>query len=200
MVSLAKQKAAPDYANFERAKMKNTMIDLETLGTTPGCVILSVGAVFFDRDGLGDEFYKVIHTPSCSAAGLHTDPDTVAWWDKQSIEANKVRSDAMLDGGSTLKSVLEEFTAFIKRDTNIKIWGNGADFDNPILACAYKAAGLKLGWAPYNGRCYRTFKNLYKETKMDERVGTYHNALDDAKNQALHMIKIMAEYPEIVLA
>jgi DNA polymerase III epsilon subunit-like protein len=182
--------------------MKHLMVDLETLGTVPGCVILSVGAVFFDpvKLELGDEFYKVIHTRSCEEAGLHTDPDTVAWWNKQSAAANQVRTDAMLDGQSSLKSVLEEFNAFIKRDTGVKVWGNGADFDNPILVCAYKAVGTKQGWLPYNGRCYRTFKNMFKDTKMDERVGTFHNALDDAKNQALHMLKILEANEGVTIA
>ena len=34
----------------QRQVFHDVMIDLETLGTTPGCVILSIGAVPFDRD------------------------------------------------------------------------------------------------------------------------------------------------------
>lgn len=42
---------------------KDVMVDLETLGTRPGCKILSIGAVEFgvgpdyNEDGLGAEFY-----------------------------------------------------------------------------------------------------------------------------------------------
>jgi hypothetical protein len=32
---------------------------------------------------------------------------------------------------------------------------------------------------------------------MDERKGTFHNALDDAKNQALHQMKIMRRLDEM---
>jgi len=175
--------------------MKHIMLDLETLGTVPGCSILSVGAVFFDpTHGLGEEFYMVVHRRSCEEAGLHEDPDTIAWWNRQSIEATRVLRDAELDGENSLKVVLEKFTAFVKKDTKVKVWGNGADFDNPILAVAYRAVGLKQGWPAYNGRCYRTVKNHLPGPKL-ERVGTYHNALDDAKSQALHMIQLMNLHP-----
>jgi DNA polymerase III epsilon subunit-like protein len=30
--------------------MRDVMVDLETLGTVPGCVILSIGAVAFDEN------------------------------------------------------------------------------------------------------------------------------------------------------
>jgi exodeoxyribonuclease VIII len=179
--------------------MKHLVVDLETLGTVPGCSILSIGAVFFDGENLGDEYYKVIHRRSCIEAGLHEDPDTIAWWNKQSIEATQVLRDAELDGQYSLKGVLTEFTEFIKRDTGVKVYGNGADFDNPILACAYRAVGMKQGWLPYNGRCYRTIKNMAINVPKLVRVGTYHNALDDAKSQALHLIEILKLNPGIQL-
>ena len=39
---------------------------------------------------------------------------------------------------------------------------------------------------------YRTLKNLLPYIEM-ERVGEHHNALDDAKSQALHAIKLLKE-------
>ncbi len=61
--------------------MQNVMIDLETLGTRPGSVILSIGAVEFDRDlGLGREFYVELNQASSITAGLTTDDATVDWW------------------------------------------------------------------------------------------------------------------------
>lgn len=178
--------------------MKHIVVDLETLGTVPGCVILSVGAVFFDETGLGAEFYKVINKRSCEEAGLLVNQDTVDWWNKQSMDATQVLRDAETSV-DTLASVLEEFNAFIKQDTGVKVWGNGADFDNPILAKAYEAVGVKQGWLPYNGRCYRTLKNIAPGPKL-VRVGTYHNALDDAKSQALHAIELFKQHPTLVMA
>jgi inhibitor of KinA sporulation pathway (predicted exonuclease) len=65
----------------------------------------------------------------------------------------------------------------------VSIWGNGANFDNPLLACAYEAVDVKPYYKFWNERCYRTVKNQYPDIKL-ERTGTYHNALDDARSQA----------------
>jgi inhibitor of KinA sporulation pathway (predicted exonuclease) len=41
----------------------------------------------------------------------------------------------------------------------------------------------------WNERCYRTVKNQYPDVKLT-RTGTYHNALDDARTQAEHLVQI----------
>ena len=171
--------------------MKNLMVDLETLGTTAGCTILSIGAVFFDRDkGLGDEFYTVVSRASCAEIGLFEDPDTVKWWKGQNADAQKVLKAAGLKKAKGIANALSEFDAFIKKDTGVKVWGNGADFDNPILIAAYTKLGRKQGWGNWSGRCYRTLKNLAPSVKL-VRQGVYHNALDDAKSQAEHAVRLM---------
>lgn len=183
----------------------NIMVDLETLGTVPGCAILSIGAVTFStKDGtLGEEFYTTVHRSSCANAGLHEDASTLAWWNSQGAEARVVLAAADSPESPPLLEALGEFNRWLLRVSGgdikgVYVWGNGADFDNPILACAYKATGLKQGWPSYNGRCYRSLKNLHplfglgQAPKM-ERGGTHHNALDDAKSQALHAIAIVAD-------
>lgn len=173
--------------------MKNLMNDLETLGTVPGCSILSIGAVRFDPhlNKLGDEFYVVVNRQSCLDAGLFEMQDTVNWWNKQSAEARKVLDQAGDESQSVpLPLALAQFTDFCKKKPGTLVWGNGADFDNPLLAVAYYRCNMTQGWGPWNGRCYRTFKNLAKHIKP-EREGTYHNALDDAKTQARHFMAIL---------
>lgn len=179
--------------------MKHVMVDLETMGTVPGCTMLSIGAVYFDENGLGEEFYTVVSRSDCEAQGLRESKSTQDWWAKQSAAARKVIDEAEADEAPTLAAALNSFTAFIKKDTNVKVWGNGADFDNPILACGYDAVGLKQAWISWNGRCYRTLKNIAPGPKL-ERVGTYHNALDDAKSQALHAIQLFKAHPTLVMA
>lgn len=72
----------------------------------------------------------------------------------------------------------------------VRIWGNGADFDNVILASVYKRIGMEQPWLYRNNRCYRTLKALHPEIPI-ERVGTHHNAVDDAESQARHLLAIM---------
>jgi len=70
------------------------------------------------------------------------------------------------------------------------LWGNGSTFDNVILSNAYRAIGVKQPWDFWNDRCYRTLKSLYPHVKL-ERSGVAHNALDDAKSQAMHAVRII---------
>jgi hypothetical protein len=178
----------------EMNPMKNVMVDLETLGRRAGCSVLSIGAVAFDADTgkLGPEFYTVIKVASCEEVGLHTDPETVAWWEKQSPEAQKVLKQARAArGNKPLDKALVLFNEYLHQfgARSVQVWGNGSDFDNAILINLYAATGVKNGWEFWNNRCFRTLKNLAPQIKT-ERTGTYHNALDDAKTQALHAIKV----------
>lgn len=171
--------------------MKNVMVDLETLGQAPGCVILSIGAVRFDETGLGDGFYAVVNTADCVDNGLAVDGDTLHWWSKQSPEAREVITEAE-SGGLPLALALAEFNEFLAPSgmSSVKVWGNGSDFDNAILGACYRAVGEKHPWAFWNNRCYRTLKSLNPHIKTD-RTGTYHNALDDAITQALMAVQML---------
>lgn len=115
--------------------MNDVMIDLETLGKRAGCSILSIGAVAFDRSGLGPELYTVARLDSCEKAGLHIDPDTVAWWEKQNPEARKVLKQARAArGNKALDKALEELNKYLSQFDlkRVKVWGNGSDFDNAL--------------------------------------------------------------------
>jgi DNA polymerase III epsilon subunit-like protein len=171
--------------------MKHMMLDLETLGTVPGCVVLSIGAVEFDpSDGLGAEFHAAISVDDCGMDyGLTVDPLTEQWWERQSKEAR----DAAFGGSCVLREALAQFDAFYLGAETTCLWGHGASFDAPVLAAAYAAIGWKEPWAYNATRCTRT---LYEAAGVDPKapefqVGTQHNALDDAKAQALAAIEAM---------
>lgn len=167
--------------------MDNAMVDLETLDNVPTSAILSIGAVKFDDTGTDeDEFYVNIDPRTCTKAGLTISPDTVMWWMQQSDSARKAfnNKDAL-----SLQAALNKFTAWLGGAN--QVWGNGATFDNPILANAYRAVGIEPPWKFWNDRCHRTLKNLYPWVKAPA-MGTAHNALDDARNQAQHASAILA--------
>jgi|SRR6267378_2123427 len=171
--------------------MKDVMVDLETLGTKPGSVILSIGAVAFDETGLGEQFYRVISISSSLQAGLKEDADTKLWWSKQAPEARTVLDQATdLRIAVPLVVALTEFAQWLGSVAplkDIKVWGNGSDFDNMMLAAAYDAVQMSLPWRFYNNRCYRTLKNLLPAITF-ERSGVHHNALDDAMTQAAYAV------------
>jgi len=176
--------------------MRDVMVDLETLGNSPGAAILSIGAVAFDPEtGEMDDdgFYTVVNTNSCVCAGLRFDQGTLDWWREQSDEARQVLKEAMSPKAPTLKNALIAFNGYLyARGKDVRVWGNGSDFDNALLAVAYRAADVTPGWKFWNSRCFRTLKNLSPGTTV-QRLGTYHNALDDARTQAAHALRIFAE-------
>ena len=175
--------------------MNKCMIDLETLGTRAGCTILSIGGVMFDEmlGRTGKEFYTVLSVASNKEAGLVEDPETLAWWSKQPAEARQVLSQAQGEAAVSVTAALQQLNAYLAEAgaATVTVWGNGSDFDNSILYAAYAATGVKQGWAFWNSRCFRTLKSLAPEVPPPARQGVHHNALDDARHQAVHAIRVL---------
>lgn len=178
----------------------HVQIDLETLGTQPDSVILSIGAVIFDPSKppekcIQEEFYVVVSTTSCIDHGLQISKDTLDWWDKQSKEARtviEIASDNKHPDCHTLSDALMKLTKFIPE--NARIWSNGANFDQPILDVARTRCNLNLPWKYFNSRCYRTVINLHPDNKsIAPKKVLAHNALEDAKWQSIHLVNVAAE-------
>lgn len=169
--------------------MKNpktqVMLDLETLGQKPGSVIVAIGAVKFSSGEITSSFYERVDPESCISLGLHMDASTVMWWLKQESAARV----EITKPGKHLSPVLLDFADWLG-DKDAEIWGNGAAFDNVLLADAYDRAQIQRPWKFWNDRCYRTVKSLRPDVTM-QRDGTHHNALDDAKSQALHLMALL---------
>ena len=167
----------------------HVMIDLETMGTRPNAPIIAIGAVTFDANGTYDEFYANIDLESAVNDGhAVVDPKTVMWWMEQSGAARSaLRGDKM-----SVRTALFMFRDWLKPAEPEGVWGNGASFDNTILSETYRRVNLTQPWPFWADRCYRTMKSMYPQIKMD-RSGVHHNALDDAKSQANHLIRIWRE-------
>lgn len=171
--------------------MRDVMADIETLGKGPGGIVLSVGAVYFGPTGLGAEFSSVISVyDQKENYGLAEDPDTLAWWERQSKEARAVLRKANALRAPRLRPVLVKLGAYLATP-KVRVWGCGASFDNAIVAHLYRVAGLKAPWAFWNDRCFRTLRALSDPALQPERSGTHHDALDDAKHQARHAVAIL---------
>lgn len=166
---------------------KHVMLDIETMGNAVTSSIVSIGAVAFDENGLGDSFYVNVDLQSSIDNGLTIDGSTVEWWLQQSDSAKK----DLLNEKESLDGALSQFECFLSLNTyeDVEIWGNGASFDNAILSNAYRSLKMAEPWKFWNNRCYRTMKNMFPHVEF-KRVGTHHNAVDDAKSQALHLIEI----------
>lgn len=166
--------------------MKNIMIDIETASTSKNAAILSIGAVEFDDVlGIVDEFYVNIALQSCVDKGLEIGGTTFEWWLKQDKEAMKILSKNKVP----LKDALKSLKEWLGKG-NFQIWGCGSDFDNVILENAFKAFNSQAPWGYHENRCFRTIKSSFPQVEIDFKK-LPHYALDDAKHQALHLLKII---------
>lgn len=173
------------------------MIDLETLGTTADAVIVSIGAVRFDINAApdtpfasADDCFYIVCNIDDSQINRHISRATQEWWARQSPQARSVFDQPSTDITLALVGLGAFIAATPGKPT---VWSNGADFDLPMLAHAYHQYDVALPWAPYSGRCYRTYKNLPgARTITMPRLGMHHNALDDAIYQAQHLQAIHA--------
>jgi exodeoxyribonuclease VIII len=175
--------------------MINFMLDLETMSTAPNAAIVAIGAVAFDVDLFTLhplEFSVKVSLASCKRLGLDISASTLEWWLQQSEAAREATfGGEKLSIGPAL-SAFERWLSDLVPDKGQRIvWGNGAGFDNVILASAYAAAGHAQPWMHWNDRCYRTMKNLYPAIGKPAFVGTQHKAVDDARFQAMHLLEIL---------
>jgi len=176
----------------------DVMLDLETLGTSPGSIVLSIGAASTVRDSLDEQlvFSKKISVISSMRAGLTSDDETLRWWKSQ---PDNVWA-AAVEGGEELESVLASFGTWLVElrsfkterqaaGNRLRLWGDANSFDIVLLECAYKAAGVPVPWTYREEFDYRTLRSLFQSEKPPKKV--IHDALSDARAQLEHLQQII---------
>lgn len=167
--------------------MNDLMLDIETLGTDPGCQILSIGAVRFDPfnqrvdDEPGQTFYIEINRNSYDEhwpGQFHQSPETLAWWATQPTPPP--------DGDFTVLEALRLFFDWLDRGITRRLWANSPGFDVGILKKACQITNLRWPIEYWKERDVRTLVSLAAPDPERRFVNT-HNALDDAINQA-HLV------------
>lgn len=163
------------------------MIDLETLSTSSTAAITQIGLAPFvlDRGDVARGGIRIDVDPqSCIDLGLAVDWPTMYWWLNQSDAARK--SLPAPGKGLPLQDALRETSAYVQ-SLNAKrlfVWSNGATFDIPILAHAYRVSGLTAPWRYDHARDTRTIQMLAPSAKRPQPK-VKHDALQDARAQAV---------------
>ena len=171
------------------------MIDIQTLGKSPGSIILSIGAVNFDieKDEILGEFYAVIDLESSIHNGLTVDSSTLLWWmsdDQQEARNNILKAyededEDVYDLCEALVDISDFIESGREKNKDLRVWANPPTFDLMILESAFDVMYMEIPWKHYEMMDFRTLKNLYKEKKPKFDIeGIKHNALYDAKLQA----------------
>lgn len=170
------------------------MLDIETLGTVSGSVIVSLGATKFSWiDGSAkDSFYINISVEDCVKHGLKIDRNTVDWWGKQSKEAR----EAWMKDPVSMVTAFDAFNTWFGNKKH-EVWCNGMNFDFPLLEAAYRAVDMQTPWEYFRLNDMRTVVNLfnardeYRIWRQNNAEAVYHNALDDCNEQAKFLAKLI---------
>lgn len=183
---------------------KHLMIDIETLGTQPGCAVTAIGAVWFDPEDNGWRarhrgYYAEIFLEDALKHGTAS-PSTLKWWMGQNDEARKFLTHD--SGKVTLADALQGLSSFIAHQSqlpghrDVYVWGNCNKFDLGNLEAMYDALEWAYPWNYGRGQNVRTIAWLATQffgcEKPAMRPGrTAHNALDDAIHQAEYVTEMV---------
>lgn len=165
------------------------MLDLETLDTSATASIISIGAVRFNETEIDDAgFYRVIKIQSNLDEHRTISGSTLAWWIGQDARAKAIFSDP---DAVDLGQALDDFRDWVGPIKNVRMWGNGSDFDCSILKNAYGLQGEP--WVFWNTRCLRTVKSsMIGRTVQKVEPAIAHHAMHDALAQAKTLQAIWA--------
>lgn len=161
------------------------MLDIETLGTSPGSIILSIGAVRFDAGGCHESFYALVDARDCERHGLRADVGTIFWWVRQELDA---RREAFRPGPRMpLLEALTKLTQFVEGAD--EIWANSPNFDVSILESAFRACSLSVPWT-HKVLCDLRTIRTWTCSKHAVLLPPAHHALTDARAQVMDLLEI----------
>lgn len=175
--------------------MNHVMVDLETLGTKPTSVFLSLAAIQFDLDTgkTGRVFDEHIDLETALRYGLTMDASTIEWWMKQDADTRR----QMFDNKLPLSTVLIKFSNFLHEmqvDMNVSepilLWGNSASFDLGILGNGFDAVDIERPWKYSHERCYRTVTQLFPTIGKEIENKHNHVPLADCFYQVARLYKV----------
>jgi len=190
--------------NHERiaAAHEDVSFDLESLNIEQDAMILSIGAVKFNRytGELGERFYRVIDITDKLGGGTIS-AETVVWWMKKPAEVRDVifsDNPAYKAARVNLRQALVEFSEFIGFDEsldegqfpNVTLWQRG-DRDGQWLQSAYEGMKLALPYRYWQLSDQRTLTSVFMEPNP-KNPDNAHDALADAEWQAKCLIGIFA--------
>ena len=182
--------------NRRKTKMitQDLMVDIETLATEPGALIVSIAAVKFDPfDDYRERGITAAHLPTLNLlVDIDSQQDriineqTVNWWAQQNAEVQESifgESHARF----TLADCLDQLHRFTWNSVS-RVWAQGAQFDITILEHAYRSQNRAYPWQYWMGRDSRTVLDL---VSVNLPTAT-HDAVQDCYRQIVGVQQALA--------
>lgn len=171
------------------------MIDLETLGTNPDCVVTQIGVCVFDINVLGlihwSENYRPDPNEQIFERKRTITWDTFRWWMGQS---NDARESMIKNAMGPMDDCLQMFINDVSMQFGWKdiegVWSHGLTFDVAIMEHLFRQYEIKCPWKYNVLRDTRTIFALVPRMVMRKAL-VAHDAREDALNQAMNIQKAM---------
>jgi len=174
----------------------HVMVDIETLGIGPNAMIVQIGAVRFDPEGVGATFNF-----NATFGDGDMDVDTVVWWLRQSAEAQAAVFGQSVPRDGPLRQGLYDFVRWLFVKPTMYVWANSPSFDLALMKGAWsrhasdppRIGGVSWPITPRMERDFRTLRTLGRLMGVEGpvRVGPKHDALSDARFQAEWAILVL---------
>lgn len=160
---------------------QHLMVDLETLDTKTSATILTLGAVRFDPYSSAPmkELYLRVDLTSQDSLGCTVSDDALKWWNQQDTDIMEEAFNPL--NRIPIHEVINQFHALAWNCD--AFWSHGATFDLMILQNIYDRLGRTYPWNFWQMRDTRTLFDIGHDPEMPQ--GSKHNALEDAKRQAI---------------
>lgn len=172
--------------------IRRAMIDIETLGTKPGCVVLEIGIVCnfqnpYDASGNPGDWSADIHVDIAQQPDALIDPATLRWWMGHAAAFDRL-VQAQLTGKAVAPTSAIDTLAVMLRSVD-EVWANSPSFDCAILVDFVDRYAGAVPWRYVQERDFRTARALRPDVPY-ERPADAHSALADATAQAEHLKKL----------
>ena len=171
--------------------IRHFSIDNETLDTVATAHLLSIG-IACEYDG---KTHSMIVYPDWSeqeALGRTQSKSTLEWWGKQDPALKGATFASAKASTMPAAECLHQVNQFIlghsKGADEIRVWGNGSEFDIAQLEHLSSQTAIKPVWAYYLASSQRTIQDIAKlmgieYNKADFFDGQAHDAEADARAQ-----------------
>lgn len=193
------------------------MIDIETLGTTAGSPVVTIGAVLFDPYSCdsSDELVRRslnirIDVSDAVDKSRGIEGETIRWWFEQEDAAIKALVDGeaipMVEALQKLYRYCKDRGAFVNEEFFVGMsdmpeastfWAKDPDFDMVLLRYYYDLEREMMPWKYSETRSVRTIQALAWPDPVDRPEfkipGVAHDARWDAVHQAMRIQAAMKE-------
>lgn len=159
------------------------MVDIETLGTRAGAIVLSAAFVRCHDEASMTMNWSI---PDQQALGLEIDPQTHAWWGEQNTKYPGVWERVIADPQplSVALPYVGTWLQWAAGGSDFLIWCHGATFDCPLMSEVFRRADVPCPWQYWQVRDTRTLYDLAGVNVKDYPCPPPHVALNDALSQS----------------